>query len=59
MNEYRSHQNNGKRYYTLLVKGESSSRKTNILDAFVYYITNMNLENKWRYKLVNENNIKN
>jgi GTPase SAR1 family protein/uncharacterized protein YnzC (UPF0291/DUF896 family) len=48
----------GKRYYTLLVMGETGSGKTTLLDAFVNYLTGMNFEDEWRYKLVNENHIK-
>ena len=49
---------NSKRYFTLLVMGETGSGKTTLLDAFVNYLANMNYEDKWRYKLVDENHIK-
>ena len=52
---YPSKQINGKKYYTLLVMGETGSGKTTLLDAFVNYLAGMNYEDKWRYKLVNEN----
>jgi signal recognition particle GTPase len=48
----------GKKYYTLLVMGETGSGKTTLLDAFVNYLAGMKYEDKWRYKLVNENNMK-
>ena len=38
--------------------GETGSGKTTLLDAFVNYLANMNFEDKWRYKLVDENHIK-
>lgn len=49
----------GKKYFTLLVMGETGSGKTTLLDAFVNYLAGMNYEDKWRYKLVNENQFKN
>lgn len=55
---YPSKQIVGKRYYTLLVMGETGSGKSTLLDAFVNYLAGMNLEDEWRYKLVNENHIK-
>jgi len=48
----------GKRYYTLLVMGETGSGKTTLLDAFVNYLAGMNFEDDWRYKLVDENHLK-
>lgn len=39
--------------------GEIGSGKTTLLDAFVNYLAWMNYEDKWRYKLVNENHLKN
>ena len=48
----------GKKYYTLLVMGETGSGKTTLLDAFVNYLAGMKYEDKWRYKLVNENHMK-
>ena len=56
--KYPSNYINSKRYFTLLVMGEIGSGKTTLLDAFVNYLANMNYEDKWRYKLVDENNIK-
>lgn len=56
--EYPSKQIFGKRYYTLLVMGETGSGKTTLLDAFVNYLAGINFEDEWRYKLVNENHIK-
>jgi hypothetical protein len=50
-------QYNSKRYYTLLVMGETGSGKTTLLDAFVNYLANINYEDPWRYKLVDENDI--
>ena len=47
-----------KRYYTLLVMGETGSGKTTLLDAFVNYLADINYEDPWRYKLVDENHIK-
>ena len=38
--------------------GETGTGKTTLLDAFVNYLTNMNFEDQWRYKLVDENDIK-
>ena len=38
--------------------GEIGSGKTTLLDVFVNYLANMNYEDKWRYKLVDENHIK-
>lgn len=49
----------GKRYFTLLVMGETGTGKTTLLDAFVNYLAGMNYEDQWRYKLVNENHMKN
>jgi len=56
--QYHSKEYKGKRYYTLLVMGETGTGKTTLLDAFVNYLTNMNFEDQWRYKLVDENDIK-
>lgn len=55
---YPSKQIPGKRYYTLLVMDETGSGKTTLLDAFVNYLAGINNEDEWRYKLVNENHIK-
>jgi hypothetical protein len=55
---YPSKEIHGKKYYTLLVMGETGSGKTTLLDAFVNYLANINYEDKWRYKLVNENQFK-
>ena len=57
--QYPAQEIRGKRYYTLLVMGETGSGKTTLLDAFVNYLAGMNYEDKWRYKLVNENHLKN
>ena len=57
--QYPAKEIRGKRYYTLLVMGEIGSGKTTLLDAFVNYLAGMNYEDKWRYKLVNENHLKN
>lgn len=38
--------------------GETGSGKTTLIDAFVNYLDGMNYEDKWRYKLVNENHLK-
>ena len=38
--------------------GETCSGKTTLKDAFVNYLDGMNYEDKWRYKLVNENHLK-
>lgn len=48
----------GRRYYTLLVMGETGSGKTTLLDAFVNYLAGINFEDEWRYKLVDENHLK-
>ena len=53
--KYPSKQIISKRYYTLLVMGETGSGKTSLLDAFVNYLSNINYEDPWRYKLVDEN----
>ena len=37
--------------------GETSSGKTTLLFAFVNYLSGMNYDDPWRYKLVNENDI--
>ena len=37
--------------------GETGSGKTTLLDAFVNYLANINYEDPWRYKLVDENDI--
>ncbi len=55
--KYPCSQYNSKRYYTLLVMGETGSGKTTLLDAFVNYLANINYEDPWRYKLVDENDI--
>ena len=56
--KYPDKQYYSKRYYTLLVMGETVSGKTTLLDAFVNYLAGMNYDNPWRYKLVDENDIK-
>ena len=38
--------------------GETGSGKTTLLDAFVNYLADMNFDDPWRYKLVDENEIK-
>jgi len=38
--------------------GETGSGKTTLLDAFVNYLAGMNFEDDWRYKLVDENHLK-
>ena len=38
--------------------GEIGSGKTTLLDAFVNYLADMNYDDPWRYKLVDENDIK-
>ena len=38
--------------------GETGSGKNTLLDAFVNYLADMNYDDPWRYKLVDENNIK-
>ena len=48
----------GKKYFALLIMGETCSGKTTLIDAFVNYLDGMNYEDKWRYKLVNENHLK-
>lgn len=48
----------GKRYFTLLVMGETGSGKTTLMDAFVNYLAGINYGDLFRYKLVNENSIK-
>ena len=56
--KYPSHCYSSKRYFTLLVMGETGSGKTTLLDAFVNYLADINYEDQWRYKLVDENHIK-
>ena len=56
--QYPSKQIQGKRYYTLLIIGEIGSGKTTLLDVFVNYLAGINFEDEWRYKLANENHIK-
>ena len=56
--KYPDKQYYSKRYYTLLVMGEIGSGKTTLLDAFVNYLAGMNYDDPWRYKLVDENDIK-
>jgi len=56
--QYPSEEIRGKKYYTLLVMGETGSGKTTLLDAFVNYLAGMKYEDKWRYKLVDENHMK-
>ena len=55
--KYPTLQYNSKRYFTLLVMGETGSGKSTLLDAFVNYLANINYEDPWRYKLVDENDI--
>ena len=38
--------------------GETGSGKTTLFDAFVNYLADMNYDDPWRYKLVDENEIK-
>ena len=56
--KYKPHFFSSKRYYTLLVMGETGSGKTTLLDAFVNYLAGMNFDDQWRYKLVDENDIR-
>jgi len=56
--QYPSKELRGRRYYTLLVMGETGSGKTTLLDAFVNYLAGINFIDDWRYKLVDENDIK-
>lgn len=56
--QYPAKEIRGKKYYTLLVMGETGSGKTTLLDAFVNYLSGIKYEDKWRYKLVNENHMK-
>lgn len=46
-----------KRYYTLLVLGETGVGKTTLLDAFANHLSGVNYHDLWRYKLVNENSM--
>ena len=48
----------GKRYFTLLIMGEPASGKTTLIDAFVNYLDGINYQDLFRYKLVDENSIK-
>ena len=50
--QYPSKELRGRRYYTLLVMGETGSGKTTLLDAFVNYLAGINFIDDWRYKLV-------
>ena len=56
--QYPSKELRGRRYYTLLVMGETGSGKTTLLDAFVNYLAGINFIDDWRYKLVDENHLK-
>jgi hypothetical protein len=56
--KYPSHKLMGKRYFTLLVMGETGSGKTTLMDAFVNYLAGINYGDLFRYKLVDENAIK-
>ena len=56
--KYKPHFFSSKRYYTLLVMGETGSGKTTLLDVFVNYLAGMNFDDQWRYKLVDENDIR-
>jgi len=38
--------------------GETGSGKTTLLDTFVNYLAGMNFKDEWRYKLVDENHLK-
>lgn len=49
----------GRKYYTLLLIGETGSGKTTLLDAFVNKITRINYRDNWRWKLVDENKLSN
>ena len=56
---YPSKKVKGKKYYTLLLLGETGSGKTTLLDAFVNYLNGILFDDEWRYRLSNENkNIK-
>ena len=46
-----------KKYFTLLLIGETGSGKTTLLDAFVNYLNAIEFTDNWRWKLVDENNL--
>ena len=45
------------RYFTFVVMGERGSGKKTLLDAFSNYLDDMNYEEPWKFKLVDENHI--
>ena len=45
----------GKKYYTLLLLGETDSGKTTLLDAFANYLSGIEFDDEWRYRLSYEN----
>ena len=45
----------GKKYYTLLLLGETGSGKTTLLDAFANYLSGIEFDDEWRYRLSYEN----
>ena len=53
--KYPEKYDSSKKYYTLLVMGDPDSGKDILLDAFVNYLANINYEDPWRYKLIDEN----
>lgn len=46
-----------RRYYTLLIIGETGSGKTTLLDAFVNKLTGMDYIDNWRWKLVDQDHL--
>ena len=55
--EYKGIYDHLKKYYTLLIIGETGSGKTTLLDAFVNKLTGMEFIDNWRWKLVNEDHL--
>ena len=46
-----------KKYFTLLLIGETGSGKTTLLDAFVNYLNAIEFTDNWRWKLVDETHL--
>ena len=52
---YPSKKIQSKKYYTLLLLGQTGSGKTTLLDAFVNYLSGIEFDDEWRYRLSSEN----
>jgi len=55
---YESKEDPLEKYFTFLVMGETGSGKTTLLDAIVNYLSCMQHTDTWRWKLVDENHMK-